>query len=94
LFPIVQDIREGKPTGLVADVEGIAARIAGSMTFVPDRESDIIRIYARGSNPREAAVLANTYAEAYVEQTVLQSRSSRDLSESFSRVDFPSSAIP
>jgi len=39
------------------------------MDFVPERESDVIRILAKSSDPRESAVLANTYADVFQEQS-------------------------
>jgi capsular exopolysaccharide synthesis family protein len=42
--------------------------------FVPVRESEVIRIVARSSSPDEAALIANTVAQQYVERNVDASR--------------------
>ena len=82
LLPIVQIVSEDGPTGELATTDQITGRLRGWMEFLPERESDIIKIVARSNTPREAAILANTYAEAYQEQTMLQSRSrSRSIRE-------------
>ena len=63
-------------------LEQIAERLDNVMDFTPIRESDIIKISARSTNPREAALLANTYAESYLERNMNASRSrSRALRE-------------
>ena len=81
-IPIVQIMGDDGPTGQLATVDQLTGRIRGWMEFVPERESDLIKITARSNSPDEAALLANTYAEAYQEQTMLQSRSrSRSIRE-------------
>ena len=50
-----------------APVSVIASRIRRMMDFSPERESDVIKITARSSDPRESAVLANTFAEVFQE---------------------------
>jgi tyrosine-protein kinase Etk/Wzc len=64
---------QGDPIGFLS-ADYIATRLLGSLEFNPQRESDIIMIMARSDDPREAAVLANVYAQAYQDQTMMQSR--------------------
>jgi len=54
--------------------EQLMDRLDKVIDFSPIRESDIIRISARSTSPREAALLANVYAEAYVERNLTTSR--------------------
>ena len=58
----------------VASQAQIVERLQTAVDFTPIRESDIIKISARSSNPREAALLANVYAECYVERNIDASR--------------------
>ena len=64
-----------------ATVREIAGRLK-AIVFEPVRESDVIKITARSRDAREAALLANTYAEAYYNRNLLASRTrSRAVSE-------------
>ena len=64
-----------------ATVREIAERLK-LVVFEPVRESDVIKITARSRDAREAALLANTYAEAYYNRNLLASRTrSRAVSE-------------
>jgi len=55
--------------------EGLAVeRLQQKMEFTPIRESDIIRITARSTDPVEAAIIANAYTDAYVERSLMLSR--------------------
>ena len=66
-LPIVQvPATEGTEQSF-APVAAIASRLRRMMDFSPERESDVIRIIARSSDPRESAVLANIYAEVFQE---------------------------
>jgi len=55
--------------------EQIMERLDKVIDFTPLRETDIIKISARSTNRREAALLANVYAESYVERNMNTSRS-------------------
>lgn len=55
-------------------VEKLAGKVRGAMSFSPEPSSDMIRITARSSEPREAAILANLYAEAYLDENLNASR--------------------
>lgn len=55
-------------------VTRLAKRIAGLVEFETIRDSDIIKITAKSNKPHDAALLANTYAEAYYERNLFASR--------------------
>jgi tyrosine-protein kinase Etk/Wzc len=59
----------------LASLVQVTPRIRREMDFIPERESDEIRIIARSGDPREAAILANGYADVYQEYAVSSSRS-------------------
>jgi tyrosine-protein kinase Etk/Wzc len=44
------------------------------MTFMPIRDSDLIKITARSTEPREAALLSNTFTRAYTDRNLGASR--------------------
>jgi tyrosine-protein kinase Etk/Wzc len=72
-IPIIQSIdKSGRDT--TATAAEIVDRLDKQVDFVPVKESDVIRITARSNNPSEAALLANTYAESYVERNMNISR--------------------
>jgi capsular exopolysaccharide synthesis family protein len=52
----------------------VAGRVMTAVDFDPVRDSDIIRITAKSKNSREAALLANTYAETYRDRNIFMSR--------------------
>jgi len=58
----------------LAPVSQIVRRLASSVNFDPVRDSDVIKITAKSTNPREATLIANTYAEAYYDRNLLASR--------------------
>jgi tyrosine-protein kinase Etk/Wzc len=74
-FPIIETLSEDESRIVVAPVAVVMERLANNVDFKPIRESDVIRISAQSTDPREAAVLANVYAEAYVERNISTSRS-------------------
>ncbi|HUI10518.1 MAG TPA: polysaccharide biosynthesis tyrosine autokinase [Bacteroidota bacterium] len=75
LAPVVRAKRTaGDTSHALATVEQVALRAARAMDFSPERESDVIRLTARSTDPREAAMLANCYAEAYQEYGVTVGR--------------------
>lgn len=78
---LLRDPRNSRLTDL-ARIDTIMARLQLALTFIPERESDIIRIIATSEEPGEASLLANTYAYAYRDQALQQSRfHSRSLRE-------------
>ena len=76
LLPIVQVKNVTKDSmNRIASLTQVSFRAQKAMDFSPERESDVIQITARSTNPREAAILANSYAEVYQEFSVSSSRS-------------------
>ena len=81
-IPILIPDEKGAEETRLATVDEIAEKLREAVEFVPVKESDIIKIIARSNHPREAALLANTYTEAYTNQNLNASRSrSRTLRE-------------
>ncbi len=54
--------------------EVIIDRLEGAVTFDPDKASDVIFISALSTDPKEASIIANAYAEAYYENNLNNSR--------------------
>ncbi|HUI66204.1 MAG TPA: polysaccharide biosynthesis tyrosine autokinase [Bacteroidota bacterium] len=74
-IPIIDFLADDDSTKIIGSVPEIMERLDHAIDFNPVRESDIIRINARSTDAREATLLANTYAETYVERNVSTSRS-------------------
>jgi tyrosine-protein kinase Etk/Wzc len=72
---VVARAGENDTSNALATLAQVTARVRRAMDFIPERESDEIRIIARSGDPREAAILANTYADVYQEYAVSSSRS-------------------
>lgn len=73
-FPVLLTSIDEGSSGTPASPKVVAARLRSSISLSPERESDIIRITARSGDPREAAAIANAYAEMYQEQSMNASR--------------------
>ncbi len=56
------------------DVNEIANRVIGAVDFEPVRESEVIRLTARSTDPNEAALIANVYAQCYFDRNLYASR--------------------
>jgi tyrosine-protein kinase Etk/Wzc len=52
----------------------VVRRLTGTVSFDPVRDSDVIKITAKSTNPHEATLIANTYANAYYDRNLLSSR--------------------
>jgi tyrosine-protein kinase Etk/Wzc len=72
-IPVIE-FRGEHDSSMICSQEQIMERLDLIIDFTPVRESDIIKISARSTNPREAALLANVYAESYVERNLTASR--------------------
>lgn len=55
-------------------IAGIMKRLEKTVEFEPKRDSDIIKITAKSNQPREAALIANTFAETYYDRNLFASR--------------------
>ena len=86
LIPLVQAILDGEPQHSLATDHDVTSRVEKAMTFTPIRDSDIIRITARSTEPREAALLSNTFTRAYTDRNLgasrMKSRSVREFLQS------------
>ncbi len=60
--------------GPFAHNEDIFGRLDDAVSFDPDKASDVIFISALSTNPKEAAIIANAYAEAYYQNNLDNSR--------------------
>lgn len=74
ILNIIEPTPEDKGKREFATDEQIMFRLKGAVEFEPVRESDVIKITASSKDPREAALIANTYAHAYYERNVYASR--------------------
>jgi len=74
VLTILSSDGQGVPGDSFATEGLIVERLQKKMEFTPIRESDIIRITARSADPREAAIIANAYTDAYVERNLMISR--------------------
>jgi capsular exopolysaccharide synthesis family protein len=74
-LPILVKRSMGEGEGHFTTTDTVIARLDRAVTFIPERESDIIRIIATSGERREASLIANAYAEAYREEVLQQSRS-------------------
>ena len=70
-LPIVA-VEEGKDS--LATDEEVMERLSTAVEFTPVRESDIIKITARSTDPREAALIANVYTDIYTTRNLNASR--------------------
>lgn len=75
VMPILQRDEENRSPKNYVGVDTIMDRLQKAVSFLPEKESDVIKIVASSSDPREAARISNAYADMYVEQGTQQSRS-------------------
>lgn len=52
----------------------VADRVRTSVRFEPIRDSDVIKVIAQSTQPAEAALIANVYAQAYYDRNLYASR--------------------
>jgi len=52
----------------------LTASLFNTVEFEPIRDSEVIKIIAKSSDPRDAALIANNYAKAYYERNLRMSR--------------------
>jgi uncharacterized protein involved in exopolysaccharide biosynthesis len=72
ILPSKKEMKEGiKP---FAKIETIIERFEKDVKIESPRDADIIKITARSKNPKEAALIANTFADAYYERNLMMSR--------------------
>jgi len=74
IIPCIQPPPQSASRDTVASTDVIIGRVMSAVDFDPVRDSDIIKVMARSKVNKEAALLANTYAEAYRDRNVFMSR--------------------
>ncbi len=74
ITPILQVMVDDVPQNRLTTRAQIANRLLKTVTFVPIRDSDVITITARSNDPKEAALIANTYTRVYAERNLKASR--------------------
>jgi polysaccharide biosynthesis transport protein len=75
IIPIIRARPDSRTNRSLADREEVAHDVRLATDFFPVKESEVIKITTKSEDPREAALIANTYAEAYTERNLTQSRS-------------------
>ncbi len=89
LIPMVVPLKDMADSSGLAPQDLVSGRVSGAIDFDPIRDSDIIAITARSKSPREAQLLANTFAIAYRDRNIYasraKSRSFREFLESQAR---------
>ena len=73
VIPVLREVDE-ELLGNVPAIQQVALLVGRRVEFSPVRESDIIKISARSTSPRESALLANTFAKVFSEQNLNTSR--------------------
>ncbi|MGE5315907.1 MAG: GumC family protein, partial [Acidobacteriota bacterium] len=71
---IIAPDNNAQPGDSLATVEMVVERLSKTVDFTPIRESDIIRLTARSTNPKEAAMIANVYMGMYASRNLDNSR--------------------
>lgn len=74
IMPIIMAEENTVPGDSLATESIVVRRLASSVQFAPVRESDIIRITARSTDPKEAALIANVYTGIYTARNLNTSR--------------------
>ena len=71
----IRIIRNPEQTdGRLSPTDEIVKRLAKSVDFVPVKESDVIKLTVRSSDPDEAMLIANTYMRSYADRDLNTSR--------------------
>ena len=73
-IPITQVAKGKDPLDSVMLLAQVSSAISGAIDFDPVRDSDIIKITAKSKDPREAAIIATTFAESYRDRNIYMSR--------------------
>lgn len=74
IIPILQKVVDDVPQSTLDTLPEITRRLLKVVAFAPIRESDIIKLTAKSTNPTEAALLANMYTKMYAERNLNASR--------------------
>ena len=74
MIQIIQSGEEEVPQDSLAPAREVVERLSKVVEFMPIRESDLIRITARSTEPEEAALIANVYTQVYASRNLSSSR--------------------
>ncbi len=74
IMPILANFDEQGEFVSLASTEIIARRLQSAVSFAQVPNADVIETSARSTNPREAAIIANTYAQTYHQRNFQGSR--------------------
>jgi len=74
IIPILAPKKQDTPKDTIASVEEVRERLFNAVEFMPIRETDVIKITTKSNNPKEAALIANTYTEVYTTRNLNTSR--------------------
>jgi capsular exopolysaccharide synthesis family protein len=89
VIPSIVPLKNLADSSGFAPLDLVSGRVTTAIDFDPVRDSDIISITAKSKSPREAQLIANTYAEAYRDRNIYasraKSRSFREFLESQAR---------
>jgi capsular exopolysaccharide synthesis family protein len=73
-IPIITTVDEETDQLIWLSKGAVAGRLRGAVDFLHQRDTDFITIIARSTNNREAALVANTYAQVYYDRNFARSR--------------------
>ncbi|MBI4548197.1 MAG: polysaccharide biosynthesis tyrosine autokinase [Ignavibacteriae bacterium] len=71
---IIEPLTDAGREDTVSSVTQIAKRLEKAVEFDPVRDSDVIKITAKSTQAREAALIANTFAQIYYDRNMFTSR--------------------
>jgi tyrosine-protein kinase Etk/Wzc len=74
IIPILTMEKSGAKRDTFANSDVVRDRLSNVVDFSPIRESDMIKITVRSTDPREAALIADVYTEVYTERNLNTSR--------------------
>lgn len=74
VLPILQSSSGESDQDQFASREEVVRRLSQSVEFTSVKESDVIKIAVRSTDPREATLIVNTYTDVYVERNLSLSR--------------------
>ena len=73
-IPIIRAEVDGNPADVKDSLAAVTVRLLKVVDFTPVKESDIIRVTVRSTDPLEAAVIANMYTQVYANRNMSASR--------------------
>ncbi len=74
MLNIISLEKKDQPGITIAPEQTVITRLSGAIQFTHIKESDIIRITASSSDPKEAALIANVFTDIYTSQNLSNSR--------------------